>query len=303
MRQTTRRLLQAKLSGQEHPLRIMSRSNNCNTDDGMFCVNPQDDTPIIRGKLTELLGKIIHAPNGFLSLLYLLKYQLLEHWADFLVIALFVWAPTRVMRRYYQYLFQDKYDEEKFLKSKGYTRSHVFSDIGFVLGFLYLIDLSILVLNQMGLELDESFGYWASAVVLIAWGARFASFVKKCYIISITEKNDIAAARTAKIANRAFDIVIWGATALAIMDTMSIKTGFALKSIFGLSGFGTLVFSLGSQKLMSEFLAVSQCCYYGMADGSCGRPLLLTHSVHLYDVTVPGYSNEQHVQDWRCCMD
>ena len=260
MRQTSRRLLQARLDG-THPLTMTSSDNtntiNCDDQDVMFCPNPDDDIPIIRGKLTEVLTKTAHAPRDILSLLYLLKYQLFEHWADFLVIAFFVIAPVRLMRRYYRYLFgEDDFSEEKFLKSAGYTRARIFSELGFVLGTLYSIDIGILVLNQMGFDLDENFGYWASAVVLIAWGARFASFAKSCYILSITAKNDEAAARTAKIANRLFDVIIWGATALAIMDTMSIKTGFALNSIFGLSGFGTLIFSLGSQKLVSEFLAV-----------------------------------------------
>jgi small-conductance mechanosensitive channel len=57
------------------------------------------------------------------------------------------------------------------------------------------------------------------------------------------------------VASRGLDIIIYRATLLAMLDSLSIERGFALKSIFGLSSFGTLVFSLVSRELMAEYLA------------------------------------------------
>ena len=56
-------------------------------------------------------------------------------------------------------------------------------------------------------------------------------------------------------ANRGFDIPIYSCAGLAVMDFLSVRTGFTLKSLYCISGIGTLVVSLASKELVREFLA------------------------------------------------
>jgi small-conductance mechanosensitive channel len=84
-------------------------------------------------------------------------------------------------------------------------------------------------------------------------GQDLSSF--KSWVLSRGGPRDITKSNGARLINRFGDILIYAATVLAIFDFLSVKTGIALRSLFGLSSVASLVFTLAARELATEFLS------------------------------------------------
>jgi len=85
-----------------------------------------------------------------------------------------------------------------------------------------------------------------------------------------------------RFANRVLDVIIYGCAAISVVDLLGVHIGFALKSVFGLGSFGTLVLSLASKDVAAEFVGglmiqSSSFFYEGesvvLQDGTSGKVL------------------------------
>jgi small-conductance mechanosensitive channel len=232
-------------------------TTTCTNDEfgNQVCMTPE--TTILRGKVSELIQKLLLTPHEWISLMHVVAMEMMDHWEDLLLISMLTILPISLARFMARQRYQEAFDHDKFDKGAWHRRAKMVSEIGKVYGLIYLVDLASFVCDTLQLDYDTSrFGMWAAGLIALAWGARFLSFLKTCYIVSYTKNNtDITQVNTAHVASKGLDILIYGATFLAMLDSLSIETGFAIKSIFGLSSFGTLVFSLASRDLMAEFLA------------------------------------------------
>lgn len=214
----------------------MEESNGTGSEECGINDDYEEETVLIRGRMSDFVSRV--KVSDIVHLCKTVSAEILLHWEDLVFIAFFTYAPLILVRNN---------------KTAAYRRAQIVSEIGKVLGLIYLVDIAVLALQQIDTEsIDhQSLGIWATGIILIGWAARLTSQIKSCYLLTST-----AVSRdNAKMANRAVDVVIYIATILAILDFLSIETGFALKSIFGLSGFGTLVVSLATRELMAEFFA------------------------------------------------
>ena len=214
-------------------------------------------TTLIRGKAADIASTFLLTPHEFLTIIKAVLHEILIHWEDLILIALFTYGPIMVTRCYYQYRHGAEFTNDQFQKSKAFRRAQLVSEGGKVFALIYILDLLLLMLQQFQVSIDPNLGVWLMGIVFFIWAARCLSVMKHCYIVSLLppQEHDVTRNTPARIANRFLDVVIYGATILAILDLLSIETGFALKSLFGLSSAGTLVVSLASRELMAEFLA------------------------------------------------
>jgi small-conductance mechanosensitive channel len=241
---------------------VLNTNSNNKTMEETTCANDEFgnqvcNTPtILRGKVPEVIWMLL-TPHEWKELMRKVALEMIYHWEDLVLISMLSILPISLARFLARQRYKEEFDHEKFEKGTSYRRAKIVSEIGTVYGLIYLVDLACFVCEHLQVDYDTSaFGLWAAGLIVLGWGARFLSFLKTCYIVSYTKGNtDLTHVNMAQVASRGLDIIIYGATLLAMLDFLSIETGFALKSIFGLSSFGTLVFSLASRDLMAEFLA------------------------------------------------
>ena len=215
-----------------------------------------DRPALLMGKLSQLVSGIPFTTQVLIDAIVTVIGNICRHWEDIALIGLVIFVPTIIARIIYRYRHQHEFSAEKFQTSSAHWRANIVSEFGKVLAWIYFVDICLLLMEQLKFDVDSRTGLWIVCIILFAWGARVISFVKRCYIIGrVSNHKDPVQVNAAKVANRFLDVIIYGATILTILDFLSIETGFAIKSIFGLSSFGTLAFSLASRDLMAEFLA------------------------------------------------
>mmetsp|Transcript_48805 Transcript_48805/g.118108 ORF Transcript_48805/g.118108 Transcript_48805/m.118108 type:complete len:430 (-) Transcript_48805:228-1517(-) len=159
--------------------------------------------------------------------------------------------------------------------------------------FLKLTEYALVVMRELGWIAAATAGsasgtnnqhlhHLVATVVASVWGANNLSELKSYYLMeypniqrqrrgfsSPKSSQQLNSIRTAKTINQVLNVVIWGVTALGILDVVSkmkfggLATGNTWStlitrfttSLFGLSGITTLMISLASRELVSEFLA------------------------------------------------
>jgi small-conductance mechanosensitive channel len=145
--------------------------------------------------------------------------------------------------------------EQKFKFSKTRKIAQLITEVGDLFGLLFGTELFLIFLKELGFQfVSPSAHTWATGIIATIWIAKNTSEFKR-YLLSRANRKDLSKAAGTRLINRIIDVIIIAATTLAILDFLSVKTGFALRSILGFSSVGTLVFSLASQNLASEFLA------------------------------------------------
>jgi hypothetical protein len=212
------------------------------------------------GALSGFVEKLFISPAKFWCVLKAVGAFALQDYKDWLLIALCIYGPIPLSKRYYfwrhRHLQLDRPPmEQKFKFSKTRKAAQIIAEIGNLFGLLFGTELFLIFLKELGFKVVTSSAHtWATGVVATLWMAKIVSDFKK-YLLSRANSKDLSQAAGARMINRFLDIIIVFATTLAILDFLSVKTGFALQSLLGFSSIGTLVFSLASQNLASEFLA------------------------------------------------
>jgi small-conductance mechanosensitive channel len=214
---------------------------------------------IVKGKLYRGISKFLVSPRRALEIVKALAVHVAQDLDDIALIALCIRAPLPLARRFYwtRHKALDPHEyENKFLESKTKKIATVVNEIGILLGFLYLVDIGLFILDHLQFDWVTKFPVqtWTAGIVTSLWSAKNLSELKY-FALTRGKKIDIRRNSGTRLLNRFADILIYVGTLVAILDFLSVQTGFALKSLFGLSSVGTLVFSLASKELVSEFLA------------------------------------------------
>jgi hypothetical protein len=223
-------------------------------------VSSSPSSAFLGGVLSGFVEKLLISPAKFFSVLKAVGAFALQDYKDWLLIALCIFGPIPISKRFYIWHYRHlELDpapmEQKFKFSITRKVAQIVAEIGNLFGLLFGTELLLVFLKELGFKVVSSRAHkWASGVVATLWLAKNVSEIKK-YLLSRANSKDLSQAAGARMINRFLDIIIVFATTLAILDFLSVKTGFALQSLLGFSSIGTLVFSLASQNLASEFLA------------------------------------------------
>ena len=215
---------------------------------------------ILRGKLGVFVSKFLISPRRALEVGKSIGLHILQDWGDLALISMFIAAPFPLAKWVYRKRhpsYEAEQLERHFLKSKTRRLARVATEVGQLLGLIYAVEVGILLLKELGFQFVKIYpiNQWTAGIVFSLWGAQNISAIKY-WIISRGNRRDIQnMGGVPRLLNRFFDVLIYAGTVLAILDFLSVETGFALKSVFGLGSVGTLVFSLASKELVAEFLA------------------------------------------------
>ncbi|KAG7339062.1 mechanosensitive ion channel [Nitzschia inconspicua] len=212
------------------------------------------------GALSGFVEKLLISPAKLWTVLKAVGAFALQDYKDWILIALCIFGPVPIARRFYSWRYRDlELDpapmEQKFKFSKTRKVAQMITEVGDLFALLFGTELFLVFLKELGFKVvTHSAHTWATGIVATIWIAKNVSEFKR-YLLSRANRKDLSQAAGARLINRFLDVIIVVATTLAILDFLSVKTGFALQSILGFSSLGTLVFSLASQNLASEFLA------------------------------------------------
>jgi small conductance mechanosensitive channel len=215
---------------------------------------------IVKGRLYTAISKFFISPQRSWEVLQKLGGHILKDWGDLVLIALCIRAPLPLARNIYKRRSHPDMNEEqierRFLLSKTRKIAQLTTEVGELFGLLFAAEMGVLLLEELGFQFVRLYPVhqWIAGIIASLWGARNLSELKY-YVLSRANRRDISKSGGTVLINRFFDILIYVGTILAILDFLSVQTGFALRSLFGLSSVGTLVFSLASRELASEFLA------------------------------------------------
>jgi hypothetical protein len=213
------------------------------------------------GALSGIVEKFIISPARFFQIVKAVAAFALQDYKDWLLIAACCFVPIPAARKWYSWKHRNlelgpKPMEQKFKFSKTRKVAQLITEVGDLFGLLFGTELLLVFLKELGFDfvLKSGAHTWATGIVATIWIAKNISEFKK-YILTRKNRRDLEQNSGARLVNQFLDVIIVVATTLAILDFLSVKTGFALRSILGFSSVGTLVFSLASQNLASEFLA------------------------------------------------
>jgi small-conductance mechanosensitive channel len=188
----------------------------------------------------------------------------------FLVVVSFLTVP--IARFIHGYWFADHYktkeaDDTKqendhvvdpFKQTYTFHAAESLSQIAMIAMIVYIIDLFVIVVYLQGIEFalaeNIDFGTMASRILYTTWfGFRCMRF--KRYLLGRVVNKSPEKLGKALVYDRFLDWIIYAILAFSIMDTLNIQVGAGLKSVFALSGVGTLVLSLASKDMASLFVS------------------------------------------------
>jgi small-conductance mechanosensitive channel len=216
---------------------------------------------VLRGKLSAVVGKFLVSPQRAAQVLLAIGQHVMDDVGDLALIGLFLKAPIPLAKflyckRHATKEWSDAIMAKQFAASKTRRVAKLVLEIGELLGIIWATEIGILLLKELGFQFVHLYpiNQWLAGIVFSLWGAQNASAAKS-FLLSRGNKIDLSKSGGPRLLNRFFDILIYAGTVLAILDFLSVETGLALRSLFGLSSVGTLVFSLASKELVAEFLA------------------------------------------------
>ena len=215
---------------------------------------------VLRGKLSAVVGKFLISPQRAAQVFLAIGQHVMDDVWDLVLIVMLLKAPIPLAKFLYRKRHATKEWSDamakKFDASKTRRVAKLILEIGELLGLIWATEIGILLLKELGFQFVHLYpiNQWMAGIVFSLWGAQNAS-AAKYYLLSRGQKLDLSKSGGPRLLNRFFDILIYAGTLLAILDFLSVETGLALRSLFGLSSVGTLVFSLASKELVAEFLA------------------------------------------------
>jgi small-conductance mechanosensitive channel len=216
---------------------------------------------VLRGKLSAVVAKFLISPQRAAQVVLAIGQHVIEDVGDLALIVMLLKAPFPLSKYVYRKRhaakeWTDDAMAKQFAASKTRRVVKLIVEIGELLGIIWATEIGILLLKELGFQFVHLYpiNQWMAGIVFSLWGAKNAS-AAKYFLLSRGNKIDLSKSGGPRLLNRFFDVLIYAGTVLAILDFLSVKTGLALRSLFGLSGVGTLVFSLASKELVAEFLA------------------------------------------------
>ena len=149
-------------------------------------------------------------------------------------------------------------DVDSFKQTYTYYAAQSLSQIAMIAMIVYIIDLLVIVVYLQGIEFalaeNIDFGTMAARILYTTWfGFRCMRF--KRYLLGRVVNKSPEKLGKALVYDRFLDWIIYAILLFSIMDSLNIQVGAGLKSVFALSGVGTLVLSLASKDMASLFVS------------------------------------------------
>jgi len=215
--------------------------------------NEVSSDPFIAGRILPFLSKLYINDMKAKAIWTALKKE--AHFADFAFIAVLGFAVGPISRILFQSIISKlvKYEWKDSLTKQISDALTQVAKIAFV---VYLVDCLDIVLTAMDFHFAKryEFSRIVAKILYVVWAAR-KTVTFKSYFISNAERKSKSMTKMAQVSNRLLDIVIYGVFAFILIDMLSLEIGIALSSIFAFGGAGTLVFSLASKDIASQFVS------------------------------------------------
>jgi len=143
-----------------------------------------------------------------------------------------------------------------FRRSKTLRIARALKEVAQLCGLIIALEFGLVLLEELKFEFVRIYPVyqWTCSVIAAVWGASNLSEFKD-FILSKGGKININNSAGRSLLSQFLDVCIYGTVSLLLLDFLDVQTGYVLKSLFGLSSVGTLVFSLASKELVGEFLA------------------------------------------------
>ena len=214
---------------------------------------------IVKGRLTSFLSKFLITPTTAWHIFHRVLKTLHKEQEELLTIFVvykFVIPFARKIYRWKNKTLPKDTSDKLFQRSKTLRIARAFEEVAQLWGLIIALEFGLVLLEELDFEFVRIYPVyqWTCGVIAGAWGARNLSEFKD-FALSKGGQFDINKSAGRKLLSRFLDVAIYGSFTLVVLDFLSVQTGYALKSLFGLSSVGTLVFSLASKELVGEFLA------------------------------------------------
>lgn len=152
----------------------------------------------------------------------------------------------------------DPKEQDTFVTTYTFHVAQSISQMAMIAMLVYAIDCLMIVVYLQGIEFDLApdidVGSISARILYTTWfGFRCKRF--KRYLLGRVVNKSPEKLGEALVYDRILDWMIYAILTFSIMDTLRIEIGAGLKSIFALSGVGTLVLSLASQDMAKLFLS------------------------------------------------
>jgi small-conductance mechanosensitive channel len=230
---------------------------------------------IVKGKLSGFVAKFLISPQQAWHIVQrLVVFIQKDFWDLVLIVSIYRCIVPLAQKVYQRNNPQLDANSDKFttlfLRSKTHRMARAVKEVAFLLGLLFAFDIGLLLLEELKFDFVKHYPLheWTAGIVASLWGSRNLSEFKD-FVLTRGNRIDLYQSPGRRLLSRFLNLLIYGSTLLVILDFLSVQTGFALKSLFGLSSIGTLVFSLASKELVSEFLASLAIQGTNMYTGTC----------------------------------
>lgn len=278
----------------------------------------------LRGKLMILVHKIFVSPKIYAEIFWD-KILPMTYWPE--VALILIMSNSLSLSKWIYSLrpstkgLDDEAWKAAYKKSKQFKIARVSSQIGYLQALLYISDVILVTLKFLQFDFVAKYKAQriAGPIIFSAWLAYNTSRLKYYWLkhglslrkvrydkpvvdpngqpvsVDATTLQVGEPPRTVsgynRFINRILDIMIWGCALISVIESMGLQLSFALKSVFGLGSFGTLVLSLASKDLASEFvggLMIQSSNFFEegenvvMSDGSRGKVLKIGWLVSFY---------------------
>lgn len=206
----------------------------------------------ISGKLFSTMSKFMIGPEKAQAIFSSLV--LACHLGDVLMIGFFGWMIVPICN----FLNKLRFDEasDRFTTSKAFRMCGLLSEVAKIAGVVWISDMVALSLKTLGFIFPYQMNL-STAVAKIAYLIWFATKLvvwKTDFILRKFRVTTVDKLGKGNIYDRLGNLFISLTTALVISDVLALETGRAFSSIFALGSVGTLVFSLASKDVASQFI-------------------------------------------------
>jgi small-conductance mechanosensitive channel len=214
---------------------------------------------IIKGRLTAFLSKFLITPTTAWHICHRVLATLRKDVEEIITIVIVYKFAIRIAQKIYQLQHKelpDDVNDKSFQRSKTLRIARALKEVAQLFGLIIALEFGLVLLEELDFEFVRIYPVyqWTCSVIASIWGAKNLSEFKD-FVISRGGRVDINKSAGRKLLSRFLDVAVYGSFTLVVLDFLSVQTGYALKSLFGLSSVGTLVFSLASKELVGEFLA------------------------------------------------
>ena len=209
-------------------------------------------TMAISGKLFSTMSKLVIGPEKARAIFSAITQA--THPGDVLMIAFLGWMLIPLCNLVNKRRFEE--NSERFTTSKIHRCCALVSEVAKIAAIVWLSDMVALTLKTVGFTFpyQVNLSTAVAKITFLVWFAAKLSALKTQFILRKFRVTTLDKLGKGNIYDRVGNLFICVTTGLIISDVLALETGRAFSSIFALGSVGTLVFSLASKDIASQFI-------------------------------------------------